>query len=261
MLPTILAFDIETIPDIAGIRLLYQLPADLSDADVAEFAFQRRRQQTGSDFLPLHLQRVLVISCALRFGADKFKVWSLGSAELHDEAALIRAFHDGIAKYTPQLVSWNGAGFDLPVLNYRGLIHGIQADRFWDMGENDREFKYNNYISRYHTRHTDLMDMLAMYQGRGNAPLDEMAKLCGFPGKMGMDGSQVWPAFQRGEIAEIRNYCETDACNTYLMALRFNLIRGQLTPVAYAAEIALVYQALKNNNAPHWQEFLAQWSI
>jgi predicted PolB exonuclease-like 3'-5' exonuclease len=76
-------------------------------------------------------------------------------------------------------VSWNGGGFDLPVLHYRGLIHACAAPRYWDMGEGDcrdaRDFKWNNYISRYHTRHLDLMDLLALYQGRGAAPLDELA--------------------------------------------------------------------------------------
>jgi hypothetical protein len=130
-----------------------------------------------------------------------------------------------IEKYTPQLVSWNGGGFDLPVLNYRALVNGIPASRFWDLGEDDREFKWNNYISRYHARHTDLMDVLAMYQTRANAPLDALAKMCGFPGKLGMDGSQVWHAFQDGRIEEIRNYCETDVVNTYLLYCRFQLMR------------------------------------
>ena len=97
----------------------------------------------------------------------------------------------------PQLVSWNGGGFDLPVLHYRGLRHGVVAGKYWDMGDDDREFKYNNYISRYHLRHLDLMDLLAMYQPRANAPLDAMAKLCGFPGKLGMDGSQVYARLPR----------------------------------------------------------------
>ena len=74
-------------------------------------------------------------------------------------------------------------------------MHGVQARRYWDMGEDDREFKWNNYISRYHTRHLDLMDLLAMYQPRASAPLDEMAQLLGFPGKLGMDGAQVWESY------------------------------------------------------------------
>ncbi len=129
-----------------------------------------------------------------------------------------------------RLVSWNGSGFDLPVLHYRGLIHGVQCARYWDQGEDDKEFKWNNYISRYHSRHLDLMDLLAMYTGRANAPLDELAKLIGFPGKLGMDGSQVWEAYQQGRLDEIRNYCETDVANTYLVFARFQLMRGVLTP-------------------------------
>jgi predicted PolB exonuclease-like 3'-5' exonuclease len=162
-----------------------------------------------------------------------------------------------IEKYTPQLVSWNGGGFDLPVLNYRALVNGIPAYRFWDLGEDDREFKWNNYISRYHARHTDLMDVLAMYQARANAPLDALAKMCGFPGKMGMDGSQVWHAYQQGRIEEIRNYCETDVVNTYLLYCRFQLIRGAFSPAEYADEINLVKNALAQETAPQWAEYLA----
>jgi predicted PolB exonuclease-like 3'-5' exonuclease len=129
-------------------------------------------------------------------------------------------------KHVPQLVSWNGGGFDLPVLHYRGLRHGVEASKYWDMGEDDREYKWNNYISRYHMRHLDLMDLLAMYQPKNNAPLDAMAKLCGFPGKLGMDGSQVYPAFLQGKIEDIRRYCETDVMNTYLLYCRFQKMRG-----------------------------------
>jgi predicted PolB exonuclease-like 3'-5' exonuclease len=251
----ILVFDIETIPDAAGIRRLEDLPATLTDAEAAEHAFAARREKTGSDFLPHHLQRVVAISCVFR-DSTGFRVRSLGTSE-GSEAALIQSFYRVIEKYTPQLVSWNGGGFDLPVLHYRALVHGIAAPRYWDLGEDDREFKWNNYISRYHLRHTDLMDVLAMYQARANAPLDALAKLCGFPGKLGMDGSQVWKAFQEGEIEAIRNYCETDAVNTYLLYCRFQLMRGTLSQDEYADEVVLVRNSLAQEPAPHWIEYLA----
>ncbi len=184
----VLVFDIETVPDVAGLRKLHGVPQELSDADVAAMAFQLRRQTAGHDFLPLHLQRVVAISCALR-ERDAFRVWSLGGGG-EPEAEIIQRFFDGIEKYTPQLVSWNGGGFDLPVLHYRGLMHGVRAPRYWDTGDDDRDFRYNNYISRYHMRHCDLMDLLALYQGRAVAPLDEIAQLLGLPGKLGMGGSQ-----------------------------------------------------------------------
>src|SRR5712692_1816996 len=210
----ILAFDIETVPDIAGLRLLHGIEAQISDRDVAEFAFRERRARTGHDFLPLHQHRVVAIACALR-DEDSFRCWSLGSAE-ESEAVLIRRFFDGIEKYTPQLVSWNGGGFDLPVLHYRALIHGVAAKTYWDAGQFDREAKWNSYIGRYQFRHTDVMDVLALYQPRNNAPLHEVAILLGLPGKLGMDGSKVFEAWRAGRLREIRAYCETDVLNTYL---------------------------------------------
>src|SRR5512135_1000594 len=199
MNPT-LVFDIETIPDIVGLRALYELDNAVGDAEVAEMAFQMRRQKTGSDFLPHHLQRVAAISCVLREG-DNFKVWSLG-----------------------------------------------------ELGEDE-----GSLISRYHSRHLDLMDLLAMYTGRANAPLDELAKLIGFPGKLGMDGSKVWEAYQQGRLAEIRNYCETDVVNTWLVFVRFQLMRGQFTQARYDKELELVRSTLTKSSEPHLAEYLAAW--
>ena len=227
----VLAFDIETVPDCGGIRRLHGLPEDLPDGEVAEIAFQKRRTQTGSDFLAPHLHRVVVISCVLR-EAEGIKVFSLGEPEA-GEKDTIQRFYDGIEKLVPQLVSWNGGGFDLPVLNYRALLHGVAAAKFWDQGEDDRDFRYNSYLGRYHSRHLDLMDVLAMYQPRSNAPLDDVAQLAGFPGKIGVGGAQVWGAYQAGKLAQIRDYCEADTANTYLLYLRFQQLRGALSAAQY----------------------------
>lgn len=256
MIP-VLVFDIETIPDVAGLRVLNNHLESMSDAEVAAAAFTARREKTGSDFLQHHLHRVAAISCAFRDN-EGFRVRSLGMQE-DQEQKLIHDFFRIIDKYTPQLVSWNGGGFDLPVLHYRAMINGVTASRYWEMGEDDRDFKWNNYLSRYHTRHLDLMDLLALYTGRANAPLDELAKLCGFPGKLGVDGSQVWALYQEGRLGEIRDYCETDVVNTYLMYCRFLLMRGVLTPTAYEAEMELVKNALAALDGPHWTEYLAAW--
>ena len=254
----ILVFDIETIPDVAGLRKLHSLDESLSDAAAAEFAFQRRRQATGSDFLPHYVQRVCAISCVLRTD-EGLRAWSIGKPE-DDEKHLIQQFFKGIEKYTPQMVSWNGGGFDLPVLHYRALVHGVVAPKYWDMGDDDRDFKWNNYISRYHMRHLDLMDLLAMYQPRANAPLDALAQLCGLPGKLGMDGGQVWDAFQRDEINAIRDYCETDVMNTYLVYLRFQLMRGALTEKTHSDEISVVRAYLQaHQDVEHWRKFAEAW--
>ncbi|MDR0996937.1 MAG: 3'-5' exonuclease, partial [Zoogloeaceae bacterium] len=162
-----------------------------------------------------------------------------------------------IEKFLPQLVSWNGGGFDLPVLHYRGLIHGATARRYWETGEAD--FKWNNYVNRYHSRHLDLMDYLALYQPKANAPLDKLAKLMGFPGKLGMDGGKVWEAWQRGQADAIRDYCETDVVNTYLVYNRFRQMKGEITPTEMQDEEDFVYAELDKLDKPHWHEYLAAW--
>ena len=133
--------------------------------------------------------------------------------------------------------------------------------KYWDLGEDDREFKWNNYISRYHHRHLDLMDLLALYQSRANAPLDAMAKLCGFPGKLGMDGSAVYAAYLQGQLEDIRRYCETDVMNTYLLYCRYQLMRGGLRTEEYEREMQTVRQTLRDLvvTEPHWNDYLAAW--
>ena len=253
-----LVFDIETIPDLASGRRLYNLDG-LPDKDTAEVMFKNRRQETdsNSDFLRLHLHRVVAISVVLAT-RDNVSVWSLGTVD-SDEADLVRRFFDGIEKYTPTLVSWNGRGFDLPVLHYRSLLHGIQAPRYWETGDEDQSFRWNNYINRFHQRHTDLMDVLAGYEFRGAAPLDEIASMLGFPGKMGMAGGKVWDSYLAGEIEAIRNYCETDVLNTYLVYLRYLLISGRHSEQGFQAECDRLKQMLAGENKAHLNSFLEAW--
>lgn len=254
----ILAFDIETIPDAAGARRLLGLDG-LDDRETAEVMFSRRRQETGgaSDFLRHHLHRVVAVSVVLA-SRDSVKAWSLGEPQ-SGEAELISRFFEGLEKYTPTIVSWNGRGFDLPVLHYRALLHGVQAPRYWETGDNEQAFRWNNYLSRFHHRHTDLMDVLAGYEGRAAAPLDEIASLLGFPGKMGMTGGQVWERYLAGENAAIRDYCETDALNTYLVYLRFELMRGGYSEQSYRSQCERVRQFLASADKPHLAAFLEAW--
>ena len=222
---------------------------------MAEVAYQKRRVQSGgaSDFLPVHLQRVVVISCVLR-SDEGIRIFSIGEPEAN-EAAAIQRFFDGVEKYSPQLVSWNGRSFDLPVLVNRGLAHGVGAACFWNTEDDNR---YSNYINRFHDRHCDLMDVLSLYGGRG-APLDELSRLAGLPGKLGVGGGAVWESWLAGEIEAIRNYCEADTVNTYLLYLRFQLMRCTYTRERYEDELALLRGTLEKRAEPHWREFLARW--
>lgn len=254
---SILVFDIETIPDIESGRRLYDLDS-LSDHDVGEAMFALRRAKVGHEFLPHYLQKVIAISLVFS-SHNQLKVWSLGDTS-SDEKEIIQRFFKGIDQNTPTLVSWNGSGFDLPVLHYRALHHGISAPTYWESGENQQAFKWNNYLNRFHFRHLDLMDVLAGYQNKAFAPLDEVASMLGFPGKMGMSGAKVWTEYQNGHIDGIRNYCETDVLNTYCVYLKFELIRSNLSQQEYESELNRLKEYLKSEqNKPHLQEFLNEF--
>ena len=251
-----LVFDIETIPDVDLGRRVHGL-GGLSDGQVAKAMFALRRQKTGSEFLGHEQHRVVAISCVLR-SRDGLRVWSLGEVGA-TEAELIERFFDGIEKFTPDLVSWNGSGFDLPVLNYRAMRAGVQAPRYWETGDEDTAFRYNNYLGRFHWRHIDLMDVLAGYQARARVSLEHTAMLLGFPGKLGFSGAQVWDAYQAGDLVGIRRYCETDVLNTYLVYLRFEQMRGRLTRERHAEEVERVKVLLRAGKEPHFAEFLRAW--
>ena len=158
------------------------------------------------------------------------------------------------------MVSWNGTGFDLPVLHYRSLFHRVTSLYYWDSGDYDIKFKWNNYTNRFHTRHTDLMDILSGYQSRAYAPMEDIAVMLGFPGKMGFKGDQVFSKFQEGRIKEIRNYCETDVLNTYLIYLTFQTIRGKLSLSDYTNKCLELKNFLLNSNKEHLNVFLKTWN-
>lgn len=251
----ILVFDIETIPDIESGRRLYQLEG-LSEEEVYQAMIALKRAKSGTDFLPHHLQRIVAISLVF-VNTQQIKVWSLGD-ESSSEQELISRFFKGIDQNTPTLISWNGSGFDLPVLHYRSLLHKITASMYWESGENLQSFRWNNYLSRFHYRHIDLMDILAGYQNKAFAPLDEISTLLGFPGKMGMNGAHVYEAYLNGNIKSIRDYCETDVLNTYCVYLRFELMRGTLSYEGYTQEMQRLrdYLKIESDKSPHLGEFL-----
>ena len=116
----ILVFDIETIPDVSAGRQALKLDQNHSDEAVAKAMFASSLEKRGTEFLPLHWHQVAVISSVLVHNGE-VKVWSLGD-ESTDEEQVVRRFMSGIEKLRPQLVSYNGSGFDLPVLHYRMMF-------------------------------------------------------------------------------------------------------------------------------------------
>ncbi len=252
----VFVFDIQTVPDIDGCRRLYDLHG-LSDEDVGKAVIHMRRQEVGNDILPHHLHKIVTISAVLQHG-EQFKVWSLGDLQSSEEELLSR-FFSGIERYTPDLVSWDGRRFDLPVIHYRSLLYPINAGHYWETGDRDSSFRDNNYLAQYHGRHTDLREVLAAYSPQACASLHEVASLCGFPGKTGERGVDAWDKYLQGNIDSIRVYCEIKVLNTYLVYLNYQRNRGVLDQTQYQQQCALTRESLKTSNIEHLQTFENHW--
>ncbi|SUO93772.1 3'-5' exonuclease [Suttonella ornithocola] len=253
----ILVFDIETVADTEGYRRLHSLPQATSYEELLALMQQERLAATGTTFIRHHLQKIAAISL-LWVNPQNIKLWSLGRNGENEQTILAR-FFEGIDKLTPTLVSWNGSGFDLPVLHYRALFHGISAPSYFEVGDNDREARYNNYLGRFHWKHIDIMDVLSGYQARAVAPLNDIAKLCGLPGKLDIDGGNVQTLWDANEKETICDYCETDVANTYGVFLHFERLRGRLTEPDFQHHYTQFRQYLMQKNQPHLQAFLDCW--
>jgi len=257
----VLVFTIETIPDIDGGQRIHQLQG-LDDSSTSKALFHLRQQKTGSRKLPLYLQRIASISVVYRGMGEnmdhEISVRSLGDAN-SSEAELLKLFFKEIEERTPTLVSWNGTGFDLPVIHYRSLKNNVVAPGYWETGDNNNSFRHDNYLSRYHDRHTDLMDVLSSYNESEGAPLNDIALMLGFPGKQEKDDAQIWDEFQQGNIKSIREYGETGVLNNYLVYLRFQLIRGELNEEQYAEETQLLKNLLTQSDKQYLNDFAEAW--
>ena len=140
-----LVFDIETVPDtVTGSRIWGLM--GIEDDDQVKAMRAKRLEKTGyTDFIAHHLHKIVAISAALR-SSDGFKIWSIGDAG-SSERELLERFFRGIEKFEPVLVSWNGGGFDLPVIHYRSLLHSVEAPHYWEVGDTNRAYRYNNFIN------------------------------------------------------------------------------------------------------------------
>jgi predicted PolB exonuclease-like 3'-5' exonuclease len=222
MTDSVIVWDIETIPDLRGYAVANGLIGKTDD---------EIREAMGEKF-PKHIYHSIVCIGALiahREG-NHWQVDALGAPHVGDrtEKELISAFVAKIAEFHPQLVTFNGNSFDLPVLRYRAMIHEVAAP-----GLSARQ-----YFNRYTDDALDLCDALSSFSAQARATLDEISKIMGMPGKPeGMKGSEVASYLRAGRIKEIADYCESDVVNTYRIWLRYELFRGQLTETAHQARV------------------------
>ena len=268
---SLFVFDIETVPDtdavpnLLGPEKMETVGPDIETRRAALEQYHLDATDGKNAFPRQPFHRVVAVSFLAaeieregRFETYYLKELRSGGAENSPERDLVGGFYQYIDKQRPRLVSYNGRGFDLPVLRHRAMVCGVTAGVFHDTTN-----KWDNYTSRYALDwHCDLQEALTDFGAASRGlKLNEVCSVLGFPGKFGVDGSQVAPMYDAGKVGEIRDYCETDVLNTYLVYLRYQLTRGQISKDGYNRAVADVISLIEAETAerPHLGAFLDAW--
>lgn len=186
-------------------------------------------ESSEAERLPAPPHHEIVAIGVLWLGAD-YSVKRIGIiGEGKDERGVLLDFTKFLSEKRPDLVTYNGRGFDLPVIVSRCMRHGLPFTHYYSA----RDVRYRFAAEG----HLDLMDFLCDFGAAKKSRLDVMAKLTGMPGKVGVDGKDVGPLVHAGRLDEVRNYCLCDVVQTAGVFLRTQLLRGELSREAYLAAI------------------------
>ncbi len=181
--------------------------------------------------------QVVVIGALLLTGTERLpKRLGIVGRDSESEEEILREFTELVERHSPTLISFNGRGFDLPVIASRCLHHGIPFRAYYR--GRDMRYRFSE------AGHFDLMDFLADFGATRPARLDVMAKLCGMPGKVGVDGKDVGPLVHKGRIDEVRNYCLCDVVQTAAVFLRVELLRGALSRDDYVIAMRALLETI-----------------
>lgn len=259
-------FDIETIPDLKAAQNLL----DLSGLDKLEMRqaltnYHLEITDGKNSFLRQCFHQVVAISfveCAIERDFDGLEFYRIcdvrsGGDLMSNEEDLVKGFFAHLKKKFSRLVSFNGKNFDLPVLKYAAMKHDVEAAWLYKSGD-----KWNSYNQRYSLDwHCDLADAFSDFGASAKVKMNELCAALGLPGKIGVDGSQVTEMFDAGKLQEIRDYCETDVINTYLLYLVYQHHNGSISKDSFHKSKDDLRKFLQKNSSSklHFEEFLKQW--
>lgn len=207
------------------------------------------KEKTGSEFLPVCFHRVVSISAVMADGFGRFlRVSTLDGENERDKIAKFLTF---IEDFNPRLVSFNGRGFDLPMIMARAMCYDLSAAAYFETNDRDNnKSKWENYRSRYDGRfHLDLLDHISDFGAVRGLKLDHICASVGLPGKYDVHGDQVLQLYYAGEQAKIDEYCRSDVLNTYWLFLKYELLRGKITKDDYLNYIAVMGEFLQKESA------------
>lgn len=243
----ICVFDCETIPDVGLIRKSFAIDVLLGDYEVTQSALTIYEEQNKTPFLPIPYHRVVAIAAVIADDYGKFlKVGQFGGDEMADERSIISHFLAFLDEKNPRLISFNGRGFDLPMLMVRALKYNLSCPAYFEQdNQMVNKTKWENYRQRYSEQfHIDLLDSLSHYGAVRGLKLDTLCAMAGLPGKFDVSGDQVTSLYYAGEYQKIREYCESDVLNTYWLYLKYELLKGNLTKQDYLALLEILAQKL-----------------
>jgi 3'-5' exonuclease len=258
-------FDIETIPDTEAAKRLLDLETDdKNELREGLTQYHLKISDGKNSFLRQPFQKVVAISfleaeIVRDFSGQEFyqiKDIRSGGDLVSTEADLVRGFFAHLKKHVSRLVSFNGKNFDLPVLKYAAMKNEVEAGWLYKMGD-----KWNNYNQKYSLDwHCDLADAFSDFGASARVKMNELCAAFNLPGKIGVDGSQVMQMFDDGKLQEIRNYCETDVINTYLLYLTYQHHNGSMSKDAFVKcrENLKEFLEKQSQNKPHFKEFLQE---
>jgi 3'-5' exonuclease len=249
-----LVLDTESIPD--G-RLLQRVKYPRENLTPEEAVLRARQEaralsRDGSDFIPVTFHRPVAV-CVLRVGAD-YSILQQTCLDVphYRPEEIVRQFWRGVDHYNrARLVTFNGRGFDMPLLELAAFERGLPARSYFSSSRN-----------RFQGNHLDLLDFLSNFGAyRMNGGLNLLAKRLGQPGKMEVSGDQVYEMWQEGRLQEINDYCMLDVLDTYFVFLRTRVLVGALT---LEEERRLVrrgrdWVAARARTMPILRNYLAAW--
>jgi predicted PolB exonuclease-like 3'-5' exonuclease len=251
--PGWLVFDCESIPDGKLLNIVKYPTETLTPEAAVARAQTEALDRTGSDFLPVTFQLPIAITM-LRVGVD-FSLQGIAclDAPHYRPREIVGQFWAGLEHHRKigagvKIVTFNGRGFDLPLLEMAAFRYGIAAPAI--LGERTDDW------------HLDLMDWLTNHgEIRLSGGLNLLAKLLGKPGKMEVTGNKVYRMWLDAKIDAINDYCLCDTLDTYFVFLRTRVMAGAL---ALADEQALIRRTrdwLPGQTAayPALAEYVTHW--
>ncbi len=258
-----LVFDIETRVDKDLVKQVYDPEDSLTLDQAYDTARDQILERSGqrSDFFPVPFH--IPIAIATLQADENYRIRSLGcfGADRFSEAELVTKFWQ-IFENVRTLVTFNGRGFDLPVLESQALKHGLALPRYFGAGQGRNNYRGNRYIDSHHI---DLCDFLSNFGATSRSSINLFSKLIGLPGKYTIAGEDVEYLYRQGRQKEINQYCITDVLQTYLLFLRVELMRGKLAQTGYREAVAAARRDLigrANNGGPEnfLTDFLRRWN-